>query len=179
MVSTRNCFVRYAAKPWSKFVNSANQRYISEELFDLLDKVLRYDHQERLTAREAMNHPYFGEYISFEPVAHENCLLSVYIWSSPNPRARTRRSHVKHQVLDFQCTFHPCVRFTRLLFFFPTFSFPVCIPRVIYHKLFHGLVSTCLKYISPPAHGLSLNASRRVLPTLYTYIYMLSMVIIH
>lgn len=53
--------IRYAAKPWSKFVTSANQRYISEELFDLLDKLLRYDHQERLTAREAMNHPYFGE----------------------------------------------------------------------------------------------------------------------
>ncbi|KAL1927724.1 hypothetical protein VTP01DRAFT_3545 [Rhizomucor pusillus] len=51
---------RYAAKPWSKFVTSANQRYISEELFDLLDKLLRYDHQERLTAREAMNHPYFA-----------------------------------------------------------------------------------------------------------------------
>ncbi|KAI9310807.1 protein kinase CK2 catalytic subunit CK2 alpha-3 [Dichotomocladium elegans] len=50
---------RYAAKPWNKFVNHANQRYMSEELFDLLDRLLRYDHQERLTAREAMNHPYF------------------------------------------------------------------------------------------------------------------------
>lgn len=33
---------------------------MSNELFDLLDKVLRYDHQQRLTAKEAMSHPYFG-----------------------------------------------------------------------------------------------------------------------
>lgn len=54
------CIYRYAAKPWNKFINMANQRYISEELFDLLDNLLRYDHQERLTAKEAMNHPFFG-----------------------------------------------------------------------------------------------------------------------
>lgn len=34
---------------------------MSTELFDLLDKLLRYDHQERLTAREAMAHPYFDK----------------------------------------------------------------------------------------------------------------------
>merc|ERR1712062_43727 len=31
----------------------------TEELLDYLDKLLRYDHQERLTAIEAMEHPYF------------------------------------------------------------------------------------------------------------------------
>lgn len=30
---------------------------------DFLDHLLRYDHQERLTAQEAMAHPYFGMYI--------------------------------------------------------------------------------------------------------------------
>lgn len=34
---------------------------MSNELFDFLDKLLKYDHQERLTAKEAMNHPYFGK----------------------------------------------------------------------------------------------------------------------
>jgi len=29
------------------------------EAIDFLDKLLQYDHQARLTAREAMNHPYF------------------------------------------------------------------------------------------------------------------------
>lgn len=29
------------------------------EAIDFLDKLLRYDHNTRLTAREAMDHPYF------------------------------------------------------------------------------------------------------------------------
>lgn len=36
-----------------------NQRFISNEAIDFLDKLLRYDHQERLTAQEAMAHAYF------------------------------------------------------------------------------------------------------------------------
>ena len=32
---------------------------MSPEALDFLDKLLRYDHQERLTAIEAMEHPYF------------------------------------------------------------------------------------------------------------------------
>src|SRR4051794_28742581 len=53
---------RYARKPWSKFVNMDNQKYISSEALDFLDHLLRYDHQERLTPREAMQHPYFGRW---------------------------------------------------------------------------------------------------------------------
>jgi casein kinase II subunit alpha len=49
----------YPRKPWSRFLTSDNQRYISNEAIDFLDKLLRYDHQERLTAREAQAHPYF------------------------------------------------------------------------------------------------------------------------
>lgn len=41
--------------------SSENQRYISNEAVDFLDKLLRYDHQERLTAAESQEHPYFGE----------------------------------------------------------------------------------------------------------------------
>lgn len=75
---------RYQRKPWSRFITSGklspsmhmvkdrcietsfpfilieNQRFISNEAIDFLDKLLRYDHQERLTAQEAMAHPYFG-----------------------------------------------------------------------------------------------------------------------
>ncbi|KAI7870330.1 kinase-like domain-containing protein [Spinellus fusiger] len=50
---------KYPAKAWNKFVGPSNKRYISDELFNLLDNLLRYDHQERLTAKEAMDHPYF------------------------------------------------------------------------------------------------------------------------
>lgn len=43
-----------------------NQRFISNEAVDFLDKLLRYDHQERLTAQEAMSHPYFGRAASVQ-----------------------------------------------------------------------------------------------------------------
>ena len=38
-----------------------NQHLVSREALDLLDKLLRYDHRERLSAKEAMDHPYFCE----------------------------------------------------------------------------------------------------------------------
>jgi len=68
---------RFPKKSWHSFINSENQRFISNEALDFLDKLLRYDHQvcgssecllktvcinskqERLTAKEAMAHPYF------------------------------------------------------------------------------------------------------------------------
>ncbi|KAL2199861.1 kinase-like domain-containing protein [Corynascus similis CBS 632.67] len=51
---------RFQKKPWHSFVNSENQRFVSNEAIDFLDKLLRYDHAERLTAKEAMAHPYFA-----------------------------------------------------------------------------------------------------------------------
>jgi casein kinase II subunit alpha len=51
---------RHARKPWTKFVSAENQHLVSPEALDFLDKLLRYDHQERLTAREAMDHPYLA-----------------------------------------------------------------------------------------------------------------------
>lgn len=50
---------RHSTKPWTKFVNGDNQHLVSPEAIDFIDKLLRYDHQERLTAKEAMGHPYF------------------------------------------------------------------------------------------------------------------------
>ncbi|KAH7086821.1 kinase-like domain-containing protein [Paraphoma chrysanthemicola] len=51
---------RYPKKPWHSFINAENQRFVSNDAIDFLDKLLRYDHQERLTAQEAMAHPYFA-----------------------------------------------------------------------------------------------------------------------
>lgn len=50
---------RHSRKRWEKFVHSENQHLVSREALDLLDKMLRYDHHERLSAKEAMEHPYF------------------------------------------------------------------------------------------------------------------------
>ncbi|XP_049622635.1 casein kinase II subunit alpha-like [Suncus etruscus] len=49
----------HSRKEWQSFVNSENEHLVSPEAFDFLDKVLCYDHQLRLTAKEAMEHPYF------------------------------------------------------------------------------------------------------------------------
>ncbi|KAG8193937.1 hypothetical protein JTE90_011488 [Oedothorax gibbosus] len=51
---------RHSRKRWERFVHSDNQHLVTPEALDFLDKLLRYDHQERLTAREAMDHPYFS-----------------------------------------------------------------------------------------------------------------------
>ncbi|KAL6993837.1 Casein kinase II subunit alpha-4, chloroplastic [Sarracenia purpurea var. burkii] len=50
---------RHVRKPWTKFINADNQHLAVPEAMDFLDKLLRYDHQERPTAKEAMAHPYF------------------------------------------------------------------------------------------------------------------------
>jgi casein kinase II subunit alpha len=49
---------RHSKKPWEKFINSDNEHLVSEEALDFLSGLLRYDHQERMTAAEAQAHPY-------------------------------------------------------------------------------------------------------------------------
>lgn len=49
----------HSRKPWSMFVTPENQHLVSTEALDLLDKLLRYDHMERITSDEALAHPYF------------------------------------------------------------------------------------------------------------------------
>jgi casein kinase II subunit alpha len=51
----------YPKKPWSKFINNENKNLCPPEALDLLSKMLVYDHAERITPKEAMNHPYFAE----------------------------------------------------------------------------------------------------------------------
>jgi casein kinase II subunit alpha len=46
-------------KPWNKFINAQNDSLVTDEAIDLLGKMLKYDHAERITPREAMEHPYF------------------------------------------------------------------------------------------------------------------------
>lgn len=54
--SYRKVFPR---KPWQSFLTPANEALANPLAIDLLDKLLRYDHQERPSAAEAMAHPYF------------------------------------------------------------------------------------------------------------------------
>lgn len=52
---------QYIRRPWYRFINEQNKHLSGNEaIIDLIDNLLRYDHQERLTAREAMGHEWFA-----------------------------------------------------------------------------------------------------------------------
>ena len=51
---------RHSRKPWTVFVTRENQHLCPPEALDFLDKLLRYDHAERIQTVEAMQHPYFA-----------------------------------------------------------------------------------------------------------------------
>ena len=55
----QNSMFRPRAKPWWSFVTSDNVSLATEDAIDLIDKCLRFDHTERITAQEALKHPYF------------------------------------------------------------------------------------------------------------------------
>ncbi|GMM32602.1 casein kinase 2 catalytic subunit [Martiniozyma asiatica (nom. inval.)] len=51
----------FPKRPWSRFVNANNEHMIDEQVLQVIDGVLKYDHAERLTASEAMACAYFNE----------------------------------------------------------------------------------------------------------------------
>ncbi|KAI6222123.1 Casein kinase II subunit alpha [Aphelenchoides besseyi] len=55
---------RHSRKRWERFITGDNQHLVTPEAIDFLDKLLRYDHAERLTAKEAMDHPYFAPVVA-------------------------------------------------------------------------------------------------------------------
>lgn len=48
-------------KSWDSFVTPKNQDVATPEAIDLISKCIVYDHTERISAEEAMKHPYFDE----------------------------------------------------------------------------------------------------------------------
>lgn len=51
---------KHARKPWDRFVTPDNRHLVTPEALEFVDSLLRYDHQERMTAREAMAHPWLA-----------------------------------------------------------------------------------------------------------------------
>ncbi|KAH3688820.1 hypothetical protein WICPIJ_000204 [Wickerhamomyces pijperi] len=49
----------YQRKPFQRFVNESNQQLVNDQVFSLLDQLLKFDHMTRLTAQEAMDHEWF------------------------------------------------------------------------------------------------------------------------
>ncbi len=60
---------RHSRKPFARFITAENSHLVSDEAIDLLNKLLRYDHQERLTAIEAQAHEYFAPVRAAEAAA--------------------------------------------------------------------------------------------------------------
>ena len=52
---------KHTKKKFQIFVKEDNQHLISEEALDLLSKMLIYDHAERISAKDALDHPYFKD----------------------------------------------------------------------------------------------------------------------
>lgn len=53
----------YSKKPFSKFVNSQNEKFCTNDALDLINKTLVFDHSKRISAEEALLHPFFTEVI--------------------------------------------------------------------------------------------------------------------
>ncbi|CCM02637.1 uncharacterized protein FIBRA_04741 [Fibroporia radiculosa] len=53
-------YASFVRQPWTRFITAENRSTASVDALDLIDKLLRYDHQERLTAAEALAHTYFN-----------------------------------------------------------------------------------------------------------------------
>jgi len=73
----------YTRRKWSSFVTESNKHLAVPEALDLLDKLLVFDHQKRLTAAEAMQHPYFAPIRSaasspVQPATYVNPLLRCF-----------------------------------------------------------------------------------------------------
>jgi casein kinase II subunit alpha len=49
----------FKKKQFEKLVNSSNEELVDDRVYDLLIKMLKIDHIERITATEALLHPYF------------------------------------------------------------------------------------------------------------------------
>ena len=53
-------YKEYKGKKWRDYIDDkTNKKFIDDDAIDLLDKLLKYDPNQRLTAKEAMQHKYF------------------------------------------------------------------------------------------------------------------------
>lgn len=51
----------HSRKSWDRYKTAANSHLVTPDALDLLDTMLVYDHQMRITAKKAMEHPFFDE----------------------------------------------------------------------------------------------------------------------
>ena len=98
--SIENMLSRYKKKPWTKFVNNCNNKYICNEALDFIDKLIKYDHNERLTASEAMEHSYFEPICKYSRVKLESITYG-YIKAMMDIRMESIPSDVIGLLMEF------------------------------------------------------------------------------
>ena len=54
----------YKKKEWKSFINETNKYLVNDEVIDLLDKMLKFDPNERIKAKVAIKHPYFKQFFN-------------------------------------------------------------------------------------------------------------------
>lgn len=86
---------RQAKKPWTKFINADNQALVSAEAIDFVAKLLRYDHQDRLTAKEAMAHDYFAP-LRLPPAEQHTAARLAAQNAAASPAPAPSRGHDTH-----------------------------------------------------------------------------------
>jgi len=74
---------RHPRKLWAKFVNPENAHLCSPEALDFVDHVLRYDHMDRMTAREALEHPWLAPVRDFARRRREEVRVVLVLVDMP------------------------------------------------------------------------------------------------
>ena len=49
----------YPKVPLKTLINDSNKHLVDADALDLIERMLKYDHDERITSTDALNHPYF------------------------------------------------------------------------------------------------------------------------
>lgn len=57
-------------KKWERFIKSENEYLVSEDSVNFLECLLVYDHMERITAKDALEHRYFSPVVQSHKVTH-------------------------------------------------------------------------------------------------------------
>ena len=51
----------FKTKPWERFITAQNEKLVDKKGIALLDEMLKVDHSLRITAHEALRHPFFED----------------------------------------------------------------------------------------------------------------------
>lgn len=55
----RDVLMNHTRKKWERFIKTENEYLVNEDAINFLEMTLRYDHTERITAKDALEHSYF------------------------------------------------------------------------------------------------------------------------